>query len=155
MAFLGKRLCLMLCLLSACLLGSSNSSPLDECSQGCESKFCKVAPFMRYGRYCGVFYTGCHGEAPCDGLDSCCKDHDYCITRSDSYLNVQCNQKLLDCIRAYRKSGQPQFKGSKCRSKTVENTIQFAIRAGLWIGRRLPPEDRQNYSSISGGLHGP
>ncbi len=37
-------------------------------------------PFdLRYGKYCGVGYTGCPGAVPCDGLDSCCMVHDQCI----------------------------------------------------------------------------
>eukprot|EP00253_Pinus_taeda_P026435 PITA_26435 len=151
MAFHGMRLGLLLCFVSACLLGSSTS--LDECSNGCESNFCTVAPFLRYGRYCGLFYTGCHGEVPCDGLDSCCKDHDNCIALSGDYLNVQCNQKLLDCLSAYIMSGQPQFRGTQCLSKTVADTIEFAIRAGVWIGRRIPAEDAQK-SSAPTDFHG-
>jgi hypothetical protein len=37
-------------------------------------------PFeLRYGKYCGIGYTGCAGEAACDGIDSCCLAHDHCI----------------------------------------------------------------------------
>ena len=38
-----------------------------------------VPPLLRYGKYCGIGYTGCPGEKPCDGLDACCQDHDACI----------------------------------------------------------------------------
>jgi len=155
MASLGVRLCLLIWfLLLQSVFGSSNTLLLKDCSNGCESKFCREAPILRYGRYCGVFYTGCNGEAPCDGLDSCCKDHDYCITRTRNYLNVQCNQKLLGCLSAYISSGQGQFRGTKCRSQTVVNTIDFAIKAGVWIGRRIPPQDLQN-SSSSTDFHEP
>eukprot|EP00253_Pinus_taeda_P024752 PITA_24752 len=155
MATIGSRLDLLLCLLLLhSVLCSSDTSLLKDCSNRCESKFCREAPILRYGRYCGVFYTGCHGEAPCDGLDSCCKNHDYCITRTRNYLNVQCNQKLLDCLSAYVSSGQPQFAGATCRSKTVVNTIDYAIKAGVWIGRGIPPQDLQN-SSVSTDFHGP
>lgn len=40
-------------------------------------------PFtLRYGKYCGIGYTGCAGEAPCDGIDQCCLTHDHCIGSS-------------------------------------------------------------------------
>ena len=114
----------------------------------CDQIWMAVASFLRYGWYCGVLYNGCHGEAPCNGLDRCCKDHDDCMLRCRNYLEVKCNEKLLDCMRSYSRSGQPQFKGSKCRSNTVEKTIQLAIKAGLWFGRRIPPQDTQNSSGL-------
>jgi secretory phospholipase A2 len=43
-----------------------------------------AAPLMRYGKYCGVSYTGCPGEAPCDALDACCAVHDACVQATDS-----------------------------------------------------------------------
>ncbi|CAA3009259.1 phospholipase A2-alpha [Olea europaea subsp. europaea] len=50
-----------------------------ECSRICESKFCGVPPFLRYGKYCGLLYSGCPGEQPCDRLDACCMKHDQCV----------------------------------------------------------------------------
>ncbi|GLJ37673.1 hypothetical protein SUGI_0765330 [Cryptomeria japonica] len=104
-----------------------------KCSTKCKSKFCKEAPLLRYGKYCGVFYTGCPGEAPCDGLDRCCMIHDQCIGNSN-YLNVECNQALLDCVHAYKNSGDGQFRGNTCEIGDVEHTIKVAIEAGVWIG---------------------
>jgi hypothetical protein len=43
-----------------------------------------AAPLMRYGKYCGVSYTGCPGEDPCDALDACCMIHDACVQATDS-----------------------------------------------------------------------
>lgn len=34
---------------------------------------------IRYGKYCGVGWTGCPGEKPCDDVDACCKIHDECV----------------------------------------------------------------------------
>ena len=34
---------------------------------------------IRYGKYCGVGWSGCPGEKPCDDLDACCKVHDDCV----------------------------------------------------------------------------
>lgn len=36
---------------------------------------------IRYGKYCGVGWTGCPGEEPCDELDACCKVHDECVEK--------------------------------------------------------------------------
>jgi len=36
-----------------------------------------VPPFLRYGKYCGLLYSGCPGEKPCDGLDACCLKHSF------------------------------------------------------------------------------
>ncbi|XP_057825309.1 probable phospholipase A2 homolog 2 [Cryptomeria japonica] len=92
-----------------------------------------VAPLLRYGKYCGIFYTGCPGEDPCDGLDKCCMTHDHCISNSN-YVNVTCNQALLDCVEAYKNSGDGQFPGNRCDIGDVEKTIHIAIKAGVWIG---------------------
>jgi hypothetical protein len=43
-----------------------------------------VPPFLRYGKYCGLLYSGCPGEKPCDGLDACCMKHDACIQSKNS-----------------------------------------------------------------------
>ncbi|RZC13771.1 Phospholipase A2-alpha, partial [Glycine soja] len=53
----------------------------------CESSFCSV-PLLRYGKYCGLLYSGCPGEKPCDGLDACCIYHDKCVQakNSESYF---------------------------------------------------------------------
>ncbi|XP_057829298.2 phospholipase A2-alpha-like [Cryptomeria japonica] len=104
-----------------------------KCRTICRSKFCREAPLLRYGKYCGLFYSGCPGEDPCDGLDRCCMTHDHCIGKS-KYLSKPCNQALLDCVRAYQNSGDGQFSGNTCKIGDVENTIKVAIEAGIWIG---------------------
>ncbi|KAK6784376.1 hypothetical protein RDI58_017831 [Solanum bulbocastanum] len=38
---------------------------------------------IRYGKYCGVGWSGCPGEKPCDDLDACCKIHDECVEKND------------------------------------------------------------------------
>ncbi|EMS61621.1 putative phospholipase A2-like protein 1 [Triticum urartu] len=32
--------------------------------------------WQRWGKLCGVGWSGCEGEDPCDDLDACCRDHD-------------------------------------------------------------------------------
>ncbi|KAH7297217.1 hypothetical protein KP509_26G059500 [Ceratopteris richardii] len=87
---------------------------------------------MRYGKYCGLGYTGCPGEAPCDGLDACCLAHDVCIGSSwENLLNKKCNWELLHCVRAYRKSRANQFPGNTCDIRDVEFNIETAMRIAL------------------------
>jgi hypothetical protein len=43
-----------------------------------------VPPLLRYGKYCGILYSGCPGERPCDDLDACCMNHDLCVQAKNS-----------------------------------------------------------------------
>jgi hypothetical protein len=43
---------------------------------------------MRYGKYCGILYSGCPGEKPCDALDSCCMIHDNCVADHNSKIDI-------------------------------------------------------------------
>jgi hypothetical protein len=40
---------------------------------------------IRYGKYCGVGWSGCDGEEPCDDLDACCRDHDHCVDKKGQF----------------------------------------------------------------------
>ncbi|KAK8951639.1 Phospholipase A2-alpha [Platanthera zijinensis] len=119
--------------------GSGDSaSSKQECSSKCESEHCTVPPFLRYGKYCGIMYSGCPGEKPCDGLDSCCMLHDACIqARNNDYLSQKCNQDLLDCITRLREKEAPSFKGNKCMVQEVADVIAVVIEAALLAGRVL------------------
>ncbi|KAM0036518.1 putative phospholipase A(2) [Helianthus debilis subsp. tardiflorus] len=64
--------------------GDTGLSLSKECSKKCESSFCNVPPLLRYGKYCGLLYSGCPGEKPCDELDACCMKHDSCISANNS-----------------------------------------------------------------------
>jgi len=63
---------------------------------------------IRYGKYCGVGWTGCPGEEPCDDLDACCKLHDECVEKK-GMMNVKCHEKFKKCIKKVQKSGKPGF----------------------------------------------
>lgn len=43
---------------------------------------------IRYGKYCGVGWTGCPGEKPCDDVDACCKIHDECVGKHGTFLHI-------------------------------------------------------------------
>ncbi|KMZ75696.1 Phospholipase A(2) [Zostera marina] len=107
-----------------------------ECSRTCESKYCAVPPLLRYGKYCGLLYSGCPGEEPCDGLDDCCKTHDACVgSKNNDYLNVDCNQNFLNCINDFKKSGQPTFHGNTCSVPVVVDVISVIIEAAIVAGK--------------------
>ncbi|KAJ0971628.1 hypothetical protein J5N97_019587 [Dioscorea zingiberensis] len=110
----------------------------QECSRKCESEHCTVPPFLRYGKYCGILYSGCPGEKPCDGLDACCQTHDACVqSKHNDYLSQECNENFLDCIAKYKESGAPSFKGNKCMVQEVVDVITLVIEAALLAGRVL------------------
>ncbi|KAE8778631.1 secretory phospholipase A2 [Hordeum vulgare] len=149
------------------------SSPGDEkCSRTCESAYCMgtigtyvrpclpcrrlsaiylplsltpEAPLMRYGKYCGVSYTGCPGEPPCDALDACCMLHDACIQATDDYLNMWCNQSLLDCVAAVRTAAGGDveaavlttFDGNRCNATDVADEITSILEAAVYAGSIL------------------
>ncbi|OEL34523.1 putative phospholipase A2-like protein 2 [Dichanthelium oligosanthes] len=92
------------------------------------------APLMRYGKYCGVSYTGCPGEVPCDALDACCMIHDACVQATDNdYLNMWCNQSLLDCVAAARPStAAATFQGNQCNATEVADEITSVVEAAVY-----------------------
>ncbi|KAM7480769.1 hypothetical protein LguiB_005352 [Lonicera macranthoides] len=57
-----------------------------------------LPPFLRYGKYCGLLYGGCPGEKPCDGLDSCCMQHDACIAAKNTYWSSDITYKVVTGI---------------------------------------------------------
>ncbi|KAF0914851.1 hypothetical protein E2562_032527 [Oryza meyeriana var. granulata] len=120
------------------LLGSSPAKD-QGCSRTCESQFCTIAPLLRYGKYCGILYSGCPGERPCDTLDACCMVHDHCVdTHNDDYLNTMCNENLLSCID--RVSG-PTFPGNKCNVGQTASVIRGVIETAVFAGKILHKRD--------------
>ncbi|ONK55440.1 uncharacterized protein A4U43_UnF3330 [Asparagus officinalis] len=119
-------------------VGSDIASREQQCSKTCESDHCSVPPFLRYGKYCGILYSGCPGEKPCDGLDACCMVHDACIeAKNNDYLSTECNSNLLECIAAFRNSDDPTFTGNKCMVQEVVEVITLVIEAAVLAGRVL------------------
>ncbi|GLT80287.1 hypothetical protein SLA2020_517360 [Shorea laevis] len=109
-----------------------------DCSRKCESEFCTVPPLLRYGKYCGLLYSGCAGEAPCDGLDACCMKHDACVqSKNNDYLSQECSQNILKCMDEFQKSGTRTFTGNTCDPAEVINLISVVMEAALLAGRSL------------------
>ncbi|KAL5549539.1 hypothetical protein UlMin_004770 [Ulmus minor] len=108
------------------------------CSRKCESEFCSVPPFLRYGKYCGLLYSGCPGEKPCDGLDACCMKHDDCVqAKNNDYLSQECSQKFINCMNNFKNSKAPTFKGNTCQAEEVIEVISVVMKAALLAGRYL------------------
>ncbi|XP_010688427.1 phospholipase A2-alpha [Beta vulgaris subsp. vulgaris] len=106
-----------------------------ECSRKCESEFCSVPPFLRYGKYCGLLYSGCPGERPCDGLDACCMKHDMCVSaKNNNYLSQECSKKFISCMESFRSAGAHSFKGSTCDANDVIDVLKVVMEAALLAG---------------------
>ncbi|XP_021723449.1 phospholipase A2-alpha-like [Chenopodium quinoa] len=120
-------------------IGVQSSLQLSkECSRKCESEFCSVPPFLRYGKYCGLLYSGCPGEKPCDGLDGCCMSHDICVqAKGNDYLSEECSKKFIDCMDRFKAAGGRTFKGSTCNANDVIEVIKIVMEAALLAGRVL------------------
>ncbi|GLJ18013.1 hypothetical protein SUGI_0317560 [Cryptomeria japonica] len=116
------------------IVGSEDGG--NGCSRQCQSAFCSVPPLLKYGKYCGVGYTGCPGEVPCDGLDGCCQAHDFCVQqKNDDLLSQSCNNSLLDCLAVFKATGAPGFLGNTCNTENVEDLIHHIIQAATWTGK--------------------
>ncbi|KAJ4713920.1 Phospholipase A2 family protein [Melia azedarach] len=114
----------------------STISVSKECSRKCESDFCSVPPFLRYGKYCGLLYSGCPGEKPCDGLDACCMKHDACVqAKNNDYLSQECSQNFINCMENFKKEGRQTFKGNTCQVDEVIDVIHVVMEAALLAGR--------------------
>ena len=111
-------------------------SKQQACSRTCESDHCTTAPFLRYGKYCGILYSGCPGERPCDALDACCMHHDNCVQAKNDYLSTGCNENLLECLAELR-DGSDTFEGNKCMIDEVIDVITLVIEAAVVAGRVL------------------
>ncbi|KAL1820512.1 hypothetical protein ACET3Z_015381 [Daucus carota] len=89
-------------------IGESNDNSQEvTCSTTCVAQNCDTIG-IRYGKYCGVGWSGCPGEKPCDDLDACCKVHDDCVGQK-GMNNVECHQNFRHCIKKVQKSGKRGF----------------------------------------------
>uniref|UniRef100_A0ACD5WXK7 Uncharacterized protein n=1 Tax=Avena sativa TaxID=4498 RepID=A0ACD5WXK7_AVESA len=101
----------------------------------------EVPPVLRYGKYCGILYSGCPGEKPCDALDACCMVHDHCVAdHNNDYLNTKCNENLLSCIDRVNPAG-PTFPGNKCGVRETAFVIKGVIETAVLAGKILHKKD--------------
>lgn len=87
-------------------------------------------PYDQYGKYCGVYYTGCPSQVPCDALDYCCAWHDWCVgcppTCGHGYTSCLCNIGLINCIANI----SSEFDFTKLLSNIVVTCDEQYIAAG-------------------------
>ncbi|KAG0494139.1 hypothetical protein HPP92_005133 [Vanilla planifolia] len=79
----------------------------EICSKTCVAESCSSIG-IRYGKFCGVGWTGCPGQKPCDDLDACCMAHDECVGKK-GITNVKCHEKFKRCMKKVKKSGKAGF----------------------------------------------
>ncbi|XP_027065998.2 probable phospholipase A2 homolog 1 [Coffea arabica] len=100
---------------------TSNNSQVG-CSKTCVAENCNSIG-IRYGKYCGVGWSGCPGEKPCDDLDACCKIHDECVEKK-GLTDVKCHEKFKKCIKKVQKSGKVGFSGDCPYDTAVPTMVQ-------------------------------
>ncbi|OMO67323.1 Phospholipase A2, partial [Corchorus capsularis] len=99
---------------------SATNDSQVKCSRTCVAVNCNSVG-IRYGKYCGVGWSGCPGEKPCDDLDACCKIHDECVEKK-GLINVKCHEKFKSCIKKVQKSGKVGF-SRDCPIETAVPTM--------------------------------
>ena len=68
----------------------------NGCSNSC---VCSYGGIEDYGVSCGYNHYACRGVKPCDAYDSCCWEHDRCVTRKDDILDCDCLVEFKECIK--------------------------------------------------------
>ncbi|XWS69984.1 hypothetical protein CRYUN_Cryun03dG0010300 [Craigia yunnanensis] len=103
-----------------------------KCSRTCIAENCNSVG-IRYGKYCGVGWSGCPGEKPCDDLDACCKIHDECVEKK-GLINVKCHEKFKSCIKKVQKSGKVGF-SCNCPIETAVPTMMQGMDMAILLSR--------------------
>ncbi|KAK9149443.1 hypothetical protein Scep_008200 [Stephania cephalantha] len=101
-------------------IANSSANPQINCSKTCVAENCNTVG-IRYGKFCGVGWTGCPGQQPCDDLDACCKIHDECVEKK-GMMSVSCHEKFKSCIKKVKKSGKRGF-SQVCPYETAMPTM--------------------------------
>ncbi|CAI5500021.1 unnamed protein product [Closterium sp. Naga37s-1] len=93
-----------------------------SCARTCAEVKCDTLG-LRYGKYCGVGWGGCPGEAPCDDLDACCRKHDKCAGEFGVQA-VQCHKKFKKCMQKVQASGKTGFSSLCPYEKVIPMLVQ-------------------------------
>ncbi|KAL0374456.1 UNVERIFIED_CONTAM: putative phospholipase A21 [Sesamum radiatum] len=110
---------------------SANDSQV-RCSKTCVAENCDTIG-IRYGKYCGVGWSGCPGEKPCDDLDACCEIHDECVEKN-GMTNIKCHEKFKRCIKKVHKSGKKGFSKS-CPYDTAVPTMMQGMDMAIMFSQ--------------------
>uniref|UniRef100_A0A0E0CTJ5 phospholipase A2 n=1 Tax=Oryza meridionalis TaxID=40149 RepID=A0A0E0CTJ5_9ORYZ len=123
---------LALVFLAAGVLASATSPPPPPCSRSCAALNCDSVG-IRYGKYCGVGWSGCDGEEPCDDLDACCRDHDHCVDKK-GVMSVKCHEKFKNCMRKVKKAGKVGF-SRKCPYEMAMATMTSGMDMAIMLSQ--------------------
>ncbi|PIA64426.1 hypothetical protein AQUCO_00100123v1 [Aquilegia coerulea] len=111
----------------------SHSNPSQiNCSKSCVAENCNTFG-IRYGKFCGVGWTGCPGQKPCDDLDACCKIHDECVEKK-GMMSVKCHEKFKICIKKVQKSGKAGF-SQDCSYDTAVPTMMQGMDMAILLSQ--------------------
>ncbi|XP_062220869.1 probable phospholipase A2 homolog 1 [Phragmites australis] len=122
----------LLVLLLLAVLASAASAPPPPCSRSCAALNCDSVG-IRYGKYCGVGWSGCDGEEPCDDLDACCRDHDHCVDKK-GLMSVKCHEKLKNCMRKVKKGGKIGF-SKECPYEMAMTTMTQGMDMAIMLSQ--------------------
>lgn len=131
----------MLALLLSAAFTASQGFPADEktCSRVCVAKEL-TGLSLKYGKYCGVGYSGCNGEAPCDAYDRCCKRHDKCVGSSGiSESDLECHAVFKQCLATAESKGEASFSNDVDVSALVKTMSQGMDLASMFAGMMKKP----------------
>ncbi|CAH2077584.1 unnamed protein product [Thlaspi arvense] len=108
----------------------------QTCSKTCIAQNCNTIG-IRYGKYCGIGYYGCPGEAPCDDLDACCMTHDNCVDLK-GITYVKCHKQFKRCVNKLSRSikqsnGQKVGFSTQCPYSTVIPTVYNGMDYGIFF----------------------
>ncbi|XP_057537679.1 probable phospholipase A2 homolog 1 [Amaranthus tricolor] len=115
---------------------STNDSQI-QCSKSCLALNCDNVG-IKYGKYCGVGYSGCPGEKPCDDVDACCRTHDECVEKN-GMINVKCHEKFKRCIKKVQKSGKAGF-SKDCPYDVVVPTMVQGMDLAILMSQLATPK---------------
>ncbi|KAG8656996.1 probable phospholipase A2 homolog 1 isoform X1 [Manihot esculenta] len=118
-------------------VSSANNGSQAKCSRKCVAENCNSVG-IRYGKYCGVGWTGCPGEKPCDDLDACCKIHDECVEKK-GLMSVKCHEKFKSCIKKVKKSGKVGF-SRDCPYETAVPTMVQGMDMAIMLSQLGSPK---------------
>ncbi|KAJ1692507.1 hypothetical protein LUZ63_009205 [Rhynchospora breviuscula] len=127
--FPSTLLLLLLFLLASCCSAIRDHA---RCSRSCVAKNCNSLG-IRYGKYCGVGWSGCPGEKPCDDLDACCMGHDKCVG-SKGITSVWCHKQLKRCIYRVKYSGKIGF-SNDCPSDVAMRPMIRGMNMAILLSR--------------------
>lgn len=112
-----------------------------KCSKRCLSRNCDALN-INYGKYCGVGYTGCAGEDPCDSYDACCKVHDACVGATGvSASDLVCHEDFKKCLAEAKDAGDAVFSGATCEVDILVKTMSSGMDLAAAFASMLKPKD--------------